>query len=148
LGCGGSGGNITSDNISPRHLLNIKRVAYELRPAVRTAVQPLSASKIPYVAAPEPQLPRAPGVVGPAGLDAASMARQVESLFVGSRAGTTSPANTDQAAVVDFVCEEDVRQALRLTRKIVIGDRTIITPAARDLGDAHRVFVMANWPKG
>ena len=33
LGCGGFGGNITSDNISPKHLLNIKRVAYELRPA-------------------------------------------------------------------------------------------------------------------
>src|SRR5215207_6079193 len=33
LGCGGWGGNITSDNISPRHLLNIKRLAYELRPA-------------------------------------------------------------------------------------------------------------------
>ncbi len=36
LGCGGFGGNITSDNISPRHLLNIKRLAYELRPAVVT----------------------------------------------------------------------------------------------------------------
>jgi acetaldehyde dehydrogenase (acetylating) len=36
LGCGGYGGNITSDNISPRHLLNIKRVAYELSPAVGT----------------------------------------------------------------------------------------------------------------
>ena len=34
LGCGGWGGNITSDNISPRHLLNIKRVAYGIRPAV------------------------------------------------------------------------------------------------------------------
>src|SRR3954465_8344452 len=34
LGCGGYGGNITSDNISPRHLLNIKRLAYEVRPAV------------------------------------------------------------------------------------------------------------------
>ena len=33
LGCGGYGGNITSDNISPRHLLNIKRLAYELTPA-------------------------------------------------------------------------------------------------------------------
>ena len=31
LGCGGFGGNITSDNITPRHLINIKRVAYELR---------------------------------------------------------------------------------------------------------------------
>src|SRR6478672_903479 len=33
LGCGGYGGNITSDNISPRHLLNIKRLAYEVTPA-------------------------------------------------------------------------------------------------------------------
>src|SRR5215217_3847907 len=32
LGCGGFGGNITSDNITPRHLINVKRVAYELRP--------------------------------------------------------------------------------------------------------------------
>src|SRR2546423_3814797 len=32
LGCGGYGGNITSDNISPRHLLNVKRLAYEISP--------------------------------------------------------------------------------------------------------------------
>src|SRR6476469_5473706 len=37
LGCGGFGGNITSDNISPRHLLNIKRLAYEVRPAAPSA---------------------------------------------------------------------------------------------------------------
>ncbi len=29
LGCGTLGGNITSDNITPRHLLHIKRVAYD-----------------------------------------------------------------------------------------------------------------------
>src|SRR5947208_2990032 len=34
LGCGGFGGNITSDNISPRHLLNIKRLAHDLTPIV------------------------------------------------------------------------------------------------------------------
>ncbi len=33
LGCGGWGGNITSDNISPLHLINIKRLAYEVRSA-------------------------------------------------------------------------------------------------------------------
>jgi len=33
LGCGGWGGNITSDNISPLHLINVKRLAYEIRPA-------------------------------------------------------------------------------------------------------------------
>ncbi|MGH9347133.1 MAG: aldehyde dehydrogenase family protein, partial [Vicinamibacterales bacterium] len=36
LGCGGWGGNITSDNITPRHLLNLKRLAYETRPAIDT----------------------------------------------------------------------------------------------------------------
>ncbi len=28
LGCGAQGNNITSDNISPLHLINLKRVAY------------------------------------------------------------------------------------------------------------------------
>lgn len=32
LGCGTYGGNITSDNITAHHLMNIKRVAYETRP--------------------------------------------------------------------------------------------------------------------
>jgi len=31
LGCGAPGGNITSDNIGPQHLFNIKRVAWESR---------------------------------------------------------------------------------------------------------------------
>lgn len=31
LGCGSYGGNITSDNISAKHLINIKRVAYETK---------------------------------------------------------------------------------------------------------------------
>ena len=39
LGCGGFGGNITSDNISPRHLLNIKRLAYEIRAGTRCTVR-------------------------------------------------------------------------------------------------------------
>ncbi|MDX6611887.1 MAG: hypothetical protein QOD75_1073 [Blastocatellia bacterium] len=51
LGCGSWGGNVTSDNVSPLHLMDIKRVAFETRPvkSVRpaastqkaaTAVQP------------------------------------------------------------------------------------------------------------
>ena len=47
LGCGGYGGNITSDNISPRHLLNIKRLAYELRPAGPAAARPDGQSTMP-----------------------------------------------------------------------------------------------------
>lgn len=32
LGCGSPGGNITSDNIGPQHLMDIKRIAWESRP--------------------------------------------------------------------------------------------------------------------
>ena len=37
LGCGSWGNNITSDNIGPQHLLNIKRLAYETRPLARSS---------------------------------------------------------------------------------------------------------------
>src|SRR5688572_24835305 len=59
LGCGGYGGNITSDNISPIHLLNIKRVAYELTPV--SSMRPAAAAETS--AAP---LPKAPAVAASA----------------------------------------------------------------------------------
>jgi hypothetical protein len=34
-----------------------------------------------------------------------------------------------------------VRAALKDGQKIVIGDRTIVTPSARDLGEAHGIFL-------
>ena len=39
-----------------------------------------------------------------------------------------------------FVCEDDVRMALKLGKRIAIGDRTIVTPAARDIGEAPGVL--------
>jgi acetaldehyde dehydrogenase (acetylating) len=172
LGCGGYGGNITSDNISPRHLLNIKRVAFETNPVPD---RPTSAA-----AAETPSLPRAPVAPRvPGGLPAESLARRIDQ-FLASR-GYTPPAETDQGGgsaqgppaprpstseipppaaatapfsgpetvqkPVEFVCEDDVRQAIRQSRKIVIGERTIVTPAARDLADQHRIFVTAAWPR-
>ena len=139
LGCGGWGGNITSDNITPRHLLNIKRLAYEMRPATTNA-RPAAAPALPRVAT----APPAPGV------DDQAMARQVETVLgkpAASAVGTASASSQASQAVVDFVCEEDVRQAIKLGRTIVIGDRTIITPAARDLASTGRVFVSAGWPR-
>jgi hypothetical protein len=50
LGCGGYAGNITSDNITPLHLINVKRLAYE-RPrggsAAKPATQPVAAPAKP-----------------------------------------------------------------------------------------------------
>jgi acetaldehyde dehydrogenase (acetylating) len=138
LGCGGWGGNITSDNISPRHLLNIKRVAYEIRP-IAAGVQ-ASGGPAP-VRTTSTDLPRAPEQPASRGIDMAAMARQ---LAPGAAPGAVSP---ETGAVVAFVCEEDVREAVKLGRKIVIGERTIITPAARDLANEHRVFVQQHWPR-
>jgi len=44
---------------------------------------------------------------------------------------------------VDFVCENDVRSAIRDSRKIFIGPKTILTPSARDLGERENVLVVA-----
>jgi len=42
---------------------------------------------------------------------------------------------------VDFVCEADVRDAIRESRKIYIGSQTIITPSARDLAEPSDILV-------
>ena len=50
LGCGSPGGNITSDNIGPQHLMNIKRVAWESRPVEHRTIpadQRLVAMSVP-----------------------------------------------------------------------------------------------------
>ena len=155
LGCGGYGGNITSDNISPRHLLNIKRVAYEIRPA-RIDARPEASP-----AAARPSLPRGPVVPAVRGIAASSLASRIDEFLAsrsltgsGVRAGpdagiqAPSPVIGEAAtgsgpppAPTDFVCEDDVRAALAEGRKILIGERTIVTPSARDLGEARRVFV-------
>ena len=56
------------------------------------------------------------------------------------------PASAPPAPVVevsDFVCENDVRTAMHQSRKIYIGPKTIVTPAARELADRHDILVMA-----
>jgi hypothetical protein len=155
LGCGGYGGNITSDNISPRHLLNIKRVAYELRPATSyragssagasPAVATAPVASTPASATPA-RLPQAPAIEAPTGVDASAIRRQVDTM-IGARPAATTAADPAAGTVADFVCEDDVKQAIKQGRKIVIGDRTIVTPSARDLAEAQRVFVQSGWPR-
>ena len=58
-----------------------------------------------------------------------------------------APPPTPVETPVEFVCEDDVRQAVQADRHIVVNDRTIITPAARDLDRQHRIFVQADLPR-
>jgi acetaldehyde dehydrogenase (acetylating) len=163
LGCGGYGGNITSDNISPRHLLNIKRLAYEVTPAVVRTAATDTPTERPLLKAPAPPKP-------PGGVAAEPLARRIDA-FLTSRGYGRSQREPDTKAVAavpsapieskaapgpseptvekpaEFVCEDDVRQAVRRGHRILIGERTIVTPAARDLGEQHHIFTQAAWPR-
>jgi hypothetical protein len=43
---------------------------------------------------------------------------------------------------VDFVCEADVRDAMREKRKIYIEPKAIVTPSARDLAGSSDILVV------
>jgi hypothetical protein len=43
---------------------------------------------------------------------------------------------------VDFVCEADVRDAIKQNCKIFIGPKTIVTPSARDLAMPSDILVL------
>jgi acetaldehyde dehydrogenase (acetylating) len=156
LGCGGWGGNITSDNISPRHLLNIKRLAYEIRPAfvTRDATAAKRGAAAPSVA--ERPLPKAPARPRPEGIPAQTLLARIDQFLesrgyrpaAAERTGTSSVASVEgqDSGPLEFVCEDDVRSALRSGRKLIIGDKTIVTPAARELGEEKKVFVQGSWP--
>jgi len=167
LGCGGYGGNITSDNISPRHLLNIKRLAYEIRPAVRSTAGSIGGPTFRSGAGADGD--------GPRGISAQALTERIDQ-FLGSRgyrtdspthppvqpAFSTAPTLSVSAAAdankatlgperiaasstsvpLTFVCEEDVRLAIKDGRQLVVSERAIVTPSARDLAEAHRIFTV------
>jgi acetaldehyde dehydrogenase (acetylating) len=157
LGCGAAGGNITSDNISPLHLINLKRVAYGVR----------------EVGAPPPRAAAA-AVVAPGGRRA-GIEQIVDQWLSGlggrstsaPRGAIPSPSPASLAVApplssytqlepakpkaekkdskpVGFVCEDDVRAAVVAKSKIIVGKKTIITPSARELAEEHDIFIQAD----
>ena len=214
LGCGTPGGNITSDNISPMHLVNLKRLAYERRPVNRETgealprppreavgsapiaatsgvVKPVSASSalpvlVPTATVTQGVLPapdreaigriverflaakqsasgarpeRSEGALAhnPAAnlVPTSVMAATPRPLSAGADprpAARSEPAvenkNTNPGPApapprpVDFVSEDDVRQAIKKGERIYVGPRTIITPSARDLAEPREIFVV------
>jgi len=47
LGCGAEAGNITSDNVGPQHLINIKRLSYVVRKPEEAFQMPLDINQAP-----------------------------------------------------------------------------------------------------
>jgi acyl-CoA reductase-like NAD-dependent aldehyde dehydrogenase len=121
LGCGAQGNNITSDNISPLHLINLKRVAYGVRDveapsAKRTVIERVVDQWLDRKAEP-----------------VAAVTAPPLASFKDLKPEVGKPAA--------FVCEEDVRAAIHANAHIVLGKKTIVTPSARELGEAHDIFV-------
>lgn len=96
LGCGSWGGNVTSDNVSPRHLMDIKRVAFETRPvksarpalAAQGTGAPSSASTV--AAAPQPQ-PVATAQAGGRAIGREEIAAIVDRFLANRTEGQTQP---------------------------------------------------------
>ena len=186
LGCGSWGGNVTSDNISPRHLLDVKRIAFETRPINRPASEdraaiapyiqdyPATARRNParishvdlpaiealvdkFLAERQPQGNQTPVSDQPAEAAPPAPSRPVPSSPVPpshatgpvknppstalpQEASPSGPASLTNGHIRDFVCEDDVKRAITSRQKIYINNKTIITPAARDLGEQHDLF--------
>ena len=172
LGCGAVAGNITSDNIGPLHLVNIKRLAYKVRDAdnafsanaesdpvidssrIASAVERYLAKR-GFAAAPvTASLPVAarPAVAAntiDALVDQALAKRKlpkpepVAATVVATPPVEPAPPPAPEPKIVDFVCEDDVRQAVLRDKKIFIGPKTIVTPSARDLALQHDTLITA-----
>jgi acetaldehyde dehydrogenase (acetylating) len=82
LGCGSWGGNVTSDNVSPLHLMDIKRVAFETRP-VKSA-RPAVSAQTATSPTPHPVAAREPVVAG-GKIDRQEIAAIVDRFLAGKR---------------------------------------------------------------
>ncbi|MBI3653721.1 MAG: aldehyde dehydrogenase family protein [Acidobacteria bacterium] len=178
LGCGSWGGNVTSDNISPRHLMDVKRIAFETKAINRVPAEEKAAAYAtakegnvdraaiaqlvdkflqervrsgqltqpqqvaPAVAPqPRPSAPSAP-TLQPSAPSVQALTPSVQPSAPPPALAPTPapPAATNHKYVYDFVCEDDVRRAVQKGEKIHVNAKTIITPAARDLGNDKDVF--------
>lgn len=167
LGCGSWGGNVTSDNVSPIHLMDIKRVAFETKPVN----QPLAVSRQPLknvgqrvASSEQPRAKReeiaaivdsflrqkiaenpkeaaptkAPTEIQNPKPEIQNPPSPVKTIIHELKA--ESPTNGAKPKGVDFVSEDDVKRAIEKGEKIFVSPKTIITPSARDLGEEREIF--------
>ena len=157
LGCGGHGGNITSDNISPRHLINVKRLAYETRPlrlleaptSKTVQATPTSGLTAQHVSTRVDEFLKHRGFQRSA-KHSADDTDTAQSNALGPLTSHKFSKSSDkqlESRPAEFVSEDDVRRALSKSQGIVINDRTIITPAAQDLANEHDVFENHTLPR-
>jgi acetaldehyde dehydrogenase (acetylating) len=147
LGCGAYGGNITSDNITPLHLINVKRLAYGIRPvdiakALEEYGYPGARSAPAAPPARSPSLEdRIAAFLSSRGVGTAAPTSGFEAEPAPPRAPSPKTTPVPSVEALEFVSELDVRSALNEGRKLPVGPETLITPSARDLGNENNVFL-------
>lgn len=157
LGCGSWGGNVTSDNVSPIHLMDIKRVAFETKP-INKGAGSVAVKTQPNTQPPRQTISReqvaalvdrflstkvVPEAKPAAEAPMAEVAPQSDSpikTIIHELRPQSLTDNGFNAEPVDFVSETDVRDAVTRGKKIYITAKTIITPSARDLGNEKDIF--------
>jgi acetaldehyde dehydrogenase (acetylating) len=139
LGCGSWGGNVTSDNVSPLHLMDIKRVAFETRPvkSARPAVgvqpavsaphtqpagttvaggkidrQEIAAIVDRFLAGKRVEAPSAPSPLPKPELEAeaGSMYAPAPKVVEPVRKPAATPSTNGNKTAVEFVSEDDVKR--------------------------------------
>ncbi len=160
LGCGSWGGNVTSDNVTPLHLMDIKRVAFETKPinaAAAVAENGRQTSNTESGKKLDGRRERVAQIVDQflkKKLNEPKTAAEPAKGMIAEPSASESPVKTiihelrpqsltENGVVrepVDFVSEADVRAAIGKGSKIYINSKTIVTPAARDLGDEKEIF--------
>ena len=164
LGCGSWGGNVTSDNVSPIHLMDIKRVAFETKPvnkgfaihegkegaAINSSPtrsrQPARREEIAAIVDKflSRKIEETPDIVTSVGISEQVSVPEspVKTIIHELRSGSKNE-NGAKPSPVDFVSEDDVRRAIASGQKILITAKTILTPSARDLGEEKEIFARA-----
>jgi acetaldehyde dehydrogenase (acetylating) len=109
LGCGAPGGNITSDNIGPQHLMNVKRIAWETR-GVEHRTVPADQRMAGAAISPEPEavqekasMPEAPVSAPKAPANSSEAEPEEKKSAAPEPTPAGSPSGVDRAAIARVV---------------------------------------------
>ncbi len=151
LGCGSWGGNVTSDNVSPIHLMDIKRVAFETKPvgsrqsavsSYQLAVGNQSNVKREDIASIVDRFLRKKLAENPQVVESTQVAETPRAIIHEVKIEEIENQKSKIENATDFVSEDDVKSAMAKGEKIWINEKTIITPSARDIGEAQEIFAV------
>jgi len=142
LGCGTWGNNITTDNITATHLMNVKRLAYGHEP-VRFSRDRVSAVSESPKGRPTEEMPDRDTIRDLVRKALSEWKGSGEGRVAGSESGDTSPRRQPRksAEAFSFVTESDVREARSQGKKIILRTGTRVTPLAQDLGEEWKIFI-------